>query len=131
MTSTYRKSIAWLLIVTLTIVASVDEGLHYIPGFGHAAPEGNGYFLLGITLPDDAPPVSSQTRIAGKSGPDIPIYDEDECPICSAAQTRSLFGEVASFESAESLVCDTPMPVFLSAFSAVGRSSQPRAPPIG
>ena len=131
MTSIYRKPIAWSLIVTLTIVASVDEGLHYIPGFGHATQEGNRYLLLGISVPDDAAPVSSQTRITGKAGQDIPVYDEAECPICSASQERSLFGQVTSFESVASLVRDVPVLVSISAISTAVRSSQPRAPPIG
>ena len=126
-----RKPISWLLIVTLTIVASVNEGLHYIPGFGHATPEGDGYFLLGIDVPQDARSPSPETRIAGKTGPSIPIYDEAECPICAAGQARSLFGEVASCELAELLVCDVPMSVYRSNFSAIARSSRPRAPPIG
>ena len=126
-----HKPITWLLIVILTIVASVNEGLHFIPGFGHAIQEGDRYLLLGISVPNEDLPVSPEREIVRKDHADIPIYDEAECPICSAAQGRSLFGEVASFESVASLVCDVPVFVPVSTFSTLGHSIQPRAPPVG
>ncbi len=129
MTSSWHKTTAWSLIFILTIIASVNEGLHFVPGFGHAVVEGDKLLLLGITLPNGGKPASSETCVGTENSLDIPILDEDECPICSAVGKHSLSGDSDSFELAASLVNETSVHSPSLPIAVIGRDSLPRAPP--
>lgn len=129
MSSTCQKAIAWSLIVVLTIITCVNEGLHFVPGFGHAAVEGDKLLLLGITLPNDGTPASSGACVGKENSLDNPILDEDECPVCSATGKHSSSGDSVSFDLAASLVNEALIHTPSPAIAATGRDFLPRAPP--
>ena len=129
MTSLWHNRTAWSLIFILTTIASVNEGLHFVPGFGHAVVEGDRLFLLGITLPNGDKPASSGARVAKENSLDIPILDEGECPICSAAGKRSLSGDSIPCDSRAPLVGEESIHSPIQTIAAVTRDSLPRAPP--
>ena len=76
---------AWSLVVLLTTVAGVRDGLHLIPGMGHEVTVGGQVLLLGETQtePTDetlAPACCFVARC--KTNNTVQILDEDDCPLC-------------------------------------------------
>lgn len=84
MTIAVRKFVAYVLIALLAIISGIGEGLHWIPGCGHGVAIGDAVLLLGISVPDVPRPDDGRTCIGDREGPRIPVYDEDQCAICSA-----------------------------------------------
>jgi len=121
-TPSIQRPIVWLLIATLAIVAGVCEGVHFIPGCGHGVQIGDMVLLLGISLPDGEAPTDGQSHVEYPDGPDIPVYDEDLCAICSAVgQTYSSVGPVQ-------LVLAMPLVDELSAVVPAHLDVEPRRP---
>jgi len=125
-----KKPIAWLLIVTLATVAGVGEGLHYIPGCGHGVQVGNRILLLGISVPWDHWMTDDRPRVERPEGQDIPIYDEDQCAICSAVGQSCTSANSAPFVLVMPLVHDLPAVVPRDAPVTAARPFQARAPPL-
>lgn len=117
------------MIFILTTIASVNEGLHFVPGFGHAVVEGDRLFLLGITPPGGGEPASSEARVGKENSLDIRILDEGACPICSAAGERSLSGDSFALDLYAPLVGEESIHSPIQTIAAVTRDSLPRAPP--
>jgi hypothetical protein len=86
-----RAKLTWLLATVLTVMAGAGEGLHLLPGCGHAVEIPGGLLYLGIDAPEE--PLSSRdgNPTCGSPEGDSPlILDEDECAICSVcAQSQS------------------------------------------
>ena len=132
-----QRLVSWLLIALLALIAGVGEGLHSLPGCGHALRVGQVTVLLGVSFPDSQVAVSERssaepggTAASPHDGPDIPIRDEDLCPICST------IGHIYSAAGAPQFVLTMPL---LDRFAAVisdngsiarGRLFQARAPPL-
>jgi len=122
------KATAWLLIAILAIVAGVGEALHWIPGCGHGVPVGNRIVLLGIALPGAEAPTDGLPHV-DRQGQSIPVYDEDQCAICSAVASRFSKSAPVQLILAMPLVHELPALVFYEADSEAPRSFQIRAPP--
>ncbi|MBN1393980.1 MAG: hypothetical protein JW959_03030 [Pirellulales bacterium] len=125
----YRGHIAWYLIVTMAVISTFGEGLHYIPGCGHGTPAGEKNFLLGFRLPADQPPPDGK-RLADSEGAGIPLYDEDQCAICSVVGHKVTAGDSFQIILVTPLVYDLPATVLLEAPAADALSFQARAPPL-
>ena len=99
-----RNLIAWLLLAMFATVASVGEGLHLLPGCGHATWDLGRLFVLGgeFNCCGEYAPCEGESQWHDPVTNDIPILSEDECVICSVlAQCQSL-------SSAAQLVCAVP-----------------------
>jgi hypothetical protein len=124
-----HKPIAWLLIATLAIVAGVNEGLHFLPGFGHAVEDGNRVLLLGVGSPGAQRSTDSRVRVERPDGPSIPIYDEDQCAICSVVGQSSMSSDSPQLFLVMPLVHDLPALALCGAPASTGHSFRARAPP--
>ena len=125
-----QRSVACLLIVMLAIVAGVGEGLHFVPGCGHGVRVGDMVLLLGISLPEGQQPSDGRPHVERPEGQDIPIYDEDQCAICSAVGQSCISADSAQFILVMPLVHDLPAVVLRDARAATARLFQARAPPL-
>ena len=125
-----RKSVACILVVLLTIIYGVGEGLHWIPGCGHGIRVGNLVLLLGIDVPDTPRSADDRPHVERPQGQDIPIYDEDQCAICSAIGLSCTSADSASFVLAVPLVQDLPPVALCGAPSAIIYFFRARAPPL-
>lgn len=131
-----RRSIhtltCWSLVVLLTAVVAMRDGLHLLPGMSHGVVVGNQVVVLGETASHD-PGGDSYIRccILEPAGPrSFDVLDEDECPLCR------FFGMKLAAEACESLpwievqlpfaTCP-PLLVQVVACSVY----QARAPPLG
>jgi len=124
-----RKVTAWLVFVTFLIVAGVGEWLHCVPGCGHGIRVGNGFLWLGLPLPDVQTPTDGQPRV-DRQGRSLPVYDEDQCAICSVlAKSFSKTGPV-QLVLVTPLVLDLPPVASCDVCSEAPHSFQARAPPI-
>jgi len=126
-----KKPITWSLILALTMISGVGEGLHLIPGCGHGIEVGDRVLLLGIRIAWPGTPISDRPCVERSDVPSIPMWDEDDCPICSLlAQCPSLTSHVQFFlvmplthDVAPAAACDAPSPSL--------RVRWARAPPLG
>jgi len=125
-----RRLAACALIATLAIVGAVGEGLHFLPGLGHADPVGNRYVLLGIWLPERGLPTLDGSEVDGPGGRSIPLLDEDQCVICSLLGKRASPGGTPQFILVVP-VADAPPPVApCEALAAPTGPFDARAPPF-
>ena len=73
---------AWSLVVLLTAVAGVREGLHLVPGMGHEVTFGGQVVMLGdcgIDSDSSSPPPCCFLAPGKESAQ---LLDEDDCPVC-------------------------------------------------
>jgi hypothetical protein len=126
-----HKPVALLLTATLAIIAGVGEGLHWIPGSGHAVVEGNRMLLLGYGLPQRAADDDGRAEVNRPEGPSLPICDEDQCAVCS------LLAKQASDDVTSTPPLVVPMlglvypAVLCRGWAAAVLAYQSRAPPVG
>lgn len=125
-----NKPITWSLIIALTIVSGVGEGLHLIPGCGHGVEVGGRVLLFGIEFARPDAPISDWLCVERSDDPNIPMRDEDDCPICSLlARCFSLTSHV-QFVLVMPLTHDLPAAVVCAAPSLSLRLHWARAPPL-
>ncbi len=126
-----RRTAAWTLAALLAIIAGVGEGLHFIPGLGHAVLVGERVLVLGETpaTPSLGPPISPCCECSSGTG-SLPVLGEDDCPVCQilgasfapAAPPPLLAVDVVARDTLAGLpVAATPAPALYQA----------RAPPQG
>ncbi len=76
----YRLA-AWLLVILLTALAVMREGLHAIPGMGHAIRVGDRVVLLGVRTQ----PRKSTSPVCSLVSPGVDLarlLDPAACPLC-------------------------------------------------
>ncbi|MBN2577793.1 MAG: hypothetical protein JXB10_02290 [Pirellulales bacterium] len=130
MSPNLKKTVAWILIVLLAIIAGVSEGLHWIPGCGHGVFVGDQILLLGIEAPDAHWPADARIRVERPRSKSIPFYDEDECAICSAVGHVFKSADSVPMTMAAPLVDNLPLFTFCLLPGTRGYSFQARAPPL-
>lgn len=131
-----KALVVWLLIALIAIVGGMGEGLHSLPGCGHALRVGNRTVLLGVELPESR-------RVAGRAEvaegprahgphdePDIPVYDEDLCPICSSVGKVYFSTNGVQFVLTIPLIQLPPVTFHRDVNNTRGRLFQARAPPV-
>jgi len=77
------RLIAWLLVILVTLVAGLREGLHALPGMGHAVRVGEQVIVLGDTgggSPGTPVFAAGGTTVSG-SDP-LRILNPSDCPLC-------------------------------------------------
>jgi len=123
-----RRPTGCILIALLTVVSGVGQGLHLIPHCGHAVPVADAFLLLGADVSER--PMEGSTEVECPRGEDIPVYDEDQCAICSVV------GQSCTGTDSFQLVLVLPLaeelpPVVLSeAPGAIAHAFGARAPPL-
>lgn len=127
---TLHKPIAWLLVAAVTLVAGVGEALHGIPGCGHGIEIGDRIVLLGISVPSHLQVIDAWPHLEQTEGPEIPIYGEGECVICSALGQTSTSADSIPFTLVLPWLHDLPAAVLLEIPTGNGLSFHARAPPI-
>ena len=131
MLAPFHRIVAYTLIVLLTIISGVGEGLHWIPGCGHATPVGDSFLLLGIDLADTDHPTNGRSHVQRPEEPDVPVFDEDECPVCSMVGQTCTAGEFVSHSLEALLVQECLPPVCLVVSLNTRQLFHARAPPLG
>ncbi len=126
----FRRTAAWTLAALLAIVAGLGEALHGLPGLGHGVIVGDRVLVLGDAPPDARGGFAARACCTGAPcGTSLPVYDEDECPICqilgaSFAPAAPLL--LPALDAvAEPLVADT-----VAAASRTPAVYHARAPPL-
>jgi len=93
MRSPTQATTTWLLIALFAVVSGIGEGLHFVPGSGHAVELPNGLYYLGLAAPQGGPAANDSTpRVAPPQHDQPLVLDEDECAICghsSKGQSRA------------------------------------------
>lgn len=125
-----NKRAAWTLIVALTVISGVGEGLHFVPGCGHATPDGSHYFLLGVGGLAAQFSADGQECVDRHDGSSIPIYDEDQCSICSLIGQHSTAAKSFQFILVMPLVHELPAVAIIDTPVATTCCFQARAPPL-
>ncbi|MBN2216435.1 MAG: hypothetical protein JW719_03565 [Pirellulales bacterium] len=119
------------MIALLAIISGVGEGLHWIPGCGHGVWVGDSVVWLGVDVPAAQCPTDGRPGMdRPSSSRDIPIYDEDQCAICSAVARSCATVDSAPLVLAAPLVQDlSPAPSCILHTANV-RPAQARSPPL-
>jgi hypothetical protein len=130
MSSKTRATITWCYILAFAAISGLGEGLHFLPGCGHAVPAGHTDVWMGAVSPGMTLGASD-----GVTRVERPLRDRslgpatDQCPICqhfsfaSSVVTAVAFVAVAAVAQAVAAL-DCPQPL-----SATAGSFQARAPP--
>ena len=126
-----RTIVTWLLAAAFAVVGGFGEGLHFVPGLGHAVELPGGLFYLGLEKPRSAPSGNGSradvSRLPG--GPPL-VLDEDQCAICGHFSRGQCVAQPVEF------VLALPFLEWLSESSLPGSSASvscpfdARAPPV-
>jgi len=132
MRSPAQTAITWLAACLFAAMSLVGEGLHWLPGCGHAVPLPGGYVFVGIDKAQAGPFADGNTPGITRQPCDWPlVLDEDECPICRLLATGQSPGQTVAF------LLHSPIGEHLLAIFAgdvhlqTARAFQARAPPLG
>jgi len=83
MSSSIRAQTTWFVAALFCLVSAVGEGIHLIPGCGHAVELPGGCLLIGLAKPPMAAFWDGRwPGVRQADGGSPPCYDEDECAIC-------------------------------------------------
>ena len=126
----FQKHVSWTLITLLAVMTGVGEGLHYVPGCGHGAPVGDGTLFLGIELQPPRVAFDCPEQAERSDGPGIPIYDEDQCAICSFVGQGATKGKYVQFVLAVPFMHELPATATYSLPALVAHCFHARAPPL-
>lgn len=114
----------------MAMIAGLGEGLHYIPGCGHGILVGNRIFLLGISMPAFNHLTDGREHLERPRTTDIPIYDEDQCAICSTAGQISIKADFFQLVLVMPVVHDLPAIVLHDTLATTVFFFRARAPPL-
>ncbi len=82
MSAHFRDRIAWSLAAIFLAISAAGEGLHYLPGCGHAVELPGGYLFLGISIQASPSVGHRPTGVGQPRGAPIPLRDAGTCAIC-------------------------------------------------
>ena len=126
-----RAATTWFLAGLFGVVAGMGEGLHLIPGCGHAVELPHGYLFVGLAKPKStARPDDPSPAVGRPQGGSPSCYDEGDCPICRLSGQGKVIAAGVSFPLVLPIADHLPA-IALQASPA--RAPQPfdaRAPPI-
>ena len=126
-----KRKTTWLVIVFYAATFCAGEGLHLLPGCGHAVQ------LPGGRLSWDAPAgdhhafeCSHEDGLNDASSPSHSTHDADHCPICKLGLLPVFGGSTAAPVSAELVSCSTIWFSEPKLSRDVGSFFLSRAPPL-
>ena len=82
MSPRFRARIAWSLAAIFLAISAAGEGLHYLPGCGHAVELPGGYLFLGMSIQPSPSVGHRPTGVGRPQGDPIPLRDAGTCAIC-------------------------------------------------
>jgi hypothetical protein len=125
-----KRKTAWLVIVLYTATVCAGEGLHLLPGCGHAV------HLPGGRLSWDASvgnhhvlECAHEDGLIHAAGSSHSAHDAHDCPICKLGLLPVFGGSTAAPVSAELILCNAICLSQAKVFRNVGSSFLSRAPP--
>ena len=125
-----KRKTAWLVIVLYAATVCAGEGLHLLPGCGHAV------HLPGGRLSGDASvgghhalACSHEDGLDRATGRSHSPHGADDCPICKLGLLTVFGGSTAAPVSAELILCDAICLSQPKVSREVGSSFLSRAPP--
>ena len=125
-----KRKTAWLVIVLYVTTVCAGEGLHLLPGCGHAVQLPGARLLRNVSGGGRyASKCSHGDALGHAMGPVHSAHDADGCPICKLCLLPVDHGSTAAPVSAELILCNT---IWLSEpkiSRSVGSSFLSRAPP--
>ncbi len=126
-----RAMITWLLTALFVVVGGFGEGLHFVPGLGHAVELPSGLFYLAPEKPHSAlSGSSSQADVSRLPGGPPQVLDEDQCAICGHFSQGQCIAQPVAF--ALELPFSECLPEFAlpGTGASVSRLFDARAPPV-
>lgn len=129
------RLVAAFLAATVAVVSGVGEGLHFLPGLGHAVRLPSGHLLcLGVEWPGSA---AAQTDSRGLRQERFglprtglpPILAEDECAVCCVCANASQQARIVRLIWGNLLFCCLQAVDVLPRICQVVPAYRPRAPP--
>src|SRR5271165_473059 len=97
-----KRKTAWLVIVLYVTTVCAGEGLHLLPGCGHAVQLPGGRLLWDASVGDRYASKCSHDDVLGHAmGPVHSAHDADGCPICKLCLLPVYGGSTAAPASAE------------------------------
>lgn len=130
MRSSNRAATTWLLIGLFAVPAGMGEGLHLIPGCGHAVELPGAYFLIGLARSESTAVADPSPAVRHRQGDSCLCYGEDECPICRLSAQGQWTGDTARPLSLVPVVSHLRTLTFQVAPAFAPRPFDARAPPI-
>jgi hypothetical protein len=125
-----QKVICWLCIALLAILMGIGApALHSLPGCGHGIQVGNRIILLGICLARVQSGAQAGQQFE-RGTQDIPIYDDNECVICSTVGHNFAPAHSPQFAQVIPLVHKLPTAVHRAWREVAAYSFHARAPPL-
>ena len=125
-----KRKTAWLVIVLYAATVCAGQGLHLLPGCGHAVQLPGGWLSCDASVSDHQASQCWHGDVLGHAmGPSHSAHDADGCPICKLCLLPVYGGSTAAPVSAELILCNA---IWLSepkVSHSVGSSFLSRAPP--
>jgi hypothetical protein len=125
-----KRKTAWLVIVLYATTACAGEGLHLLPGCGHAVQLPGGRLSWDASMGDHRASKCLHDDVLGHAmGPSHSAHDADGCPICKLGLLPASGGSTAAPVSAVLILGNV---IWLSepkVSRSVGSSFLSRAPP--
>jgi hypothetical protein len=124
-----RRKITWFYVALFAALSGVGEGLHFLPGCGHAVAAGQRYLWMGATEPGTVLGLGDGvTRLQCPKRDHPPILAE-QCPICQHFSFASSAAARVAFVAVSALVQDLSVPICPAPRPTTVASFQARAPP--
>jgi len=131
MRSSTQATTIWLLIALFAVLSGIGEGLHFVPGSGHAVELPNGLYYLGLAKPQRGRSPGDGTSGVGRQEHDSPlVLDEDECAICGHLSKEQSRAKAVNFQLALPIRQDVPQIASLPVDAQPLQPFHARAPPI-
>jgi hypothetical protein len=125
-----KRKTAWLVIVLYATTVCAGEGLHLLPGCGHAVHLPGGWLSGDASLSDHHASQCLHDDALGRAmGPSHWAHDGDGCLICKLCLLPVSGGSTAAPVSAELILCNAIWLSEPTVCHSVGSSFLSRAPP--
>ncbi len=125
-----KRKTAWLVIVLYATTVCAGEGLHLLPGCGHAVRLPGGWLSRDPSVSDHHGSKCLRDDVLGPAmGPSHSAHDADGCLICKLCLLPVYGGSTAAPVSAELILCNTIWFLEPQISRSVGSSFLSRAPP--
>ena len=100
----------------LALTTAVGEGLHWLPGMGHAVEISGRLVLKGVTGPSPSAPAGGGCALDGARTLWPPIRPEQDCPVCRICAENLTIAEASLLcqvmplvhDPSPTLLCDVP-----------------------
>ncbi len=101
-----HRHLVWFFAAVFAAITGVGEGLHMLPGMGHAIRLPDGSYL---GLAREGAKEDPTDRVQPPTDPVLPLIDSDQCPICNHLSLISPTAQAVSIVAAPVWVADLPV----------------------